>query len=266
MSPESSSADFGAQIRRLRQRAGWTQTRLAEALDLSGNSMISRIESGSVRPSERIIDALAHTFGVERESLTMFLNREDAAPGPAEILRRDANDARARISGAVDGLLADIAGHRDALSTFFAASRLNLVWTLERKLRRESEANEVWVVTPDLKVDLSVPEIHAVVRENVRRGCRYRYLIPDTKRMRKEARRLLAAIPERGEPQIRADHVGFDFAFEMVLYDQGTDAQLGLLVAPTRRPEFDIVLGRAATRNLRRAFRRRWPAASEVCE
>lgn len=56
-----------------------------------------------------------------------------------------------------------------------------IVWTLPMLWNVESAADtkEVWLVTPDLKPDISDPIVGEAVGNNLRRGKRYVYFVPD---------------------------------------------------------------------------------------
>ncbi|MCA9666413.1 MAG: helix-turn-helix transcriptional regulator [Myxococcales bacterium] len=282
---------LGKQIRGLRKRIGLTQAQLAAQCGLSGNSMISRVESGAMLPSEALLSHLASALGVERDALALLSDDPgEAALAESELaaLAADAGAARARLQALVSEVTAELETHHESLAAFVGASRLGLVWTLERKLRRERRARAVWVMTPDLGVDLALPQVLAVVRANIASGTRYRYLLPDTARMQRRAAKLRAALtpegdvnettatpaataangdtPGQGDLEIRVtDASAFDFALETVLYDPKDRARrLGLLVAPTRRREIDAVLDSEAASRFERAFTRRWRTARPV--
>ncbi|MEM9188467.1 MAG: helix-turn-helix transcriptional regulator [Myxococcota bacterium] len=251
--------NLGAQIRMLRKRAGLTQVELARALGLSGNSLVSRIETGQLRPSDQTLRSLADVFGIEVAQLTtLSSDAEGSTPLSLEV-----DEAHKRLSSAVDRLVAEAQRQQQGLASFFSASQLNTIWDISQKLHRESQAETVWVMTPDLRLDLELPEVHAVVHSNLARGVRYRYLIPNTKSMKARAQHLLKTL---GAPSLLQFRIGqtelFDFSFETVLYDATrADTRQALIVAPTRRPDFDIVLGHDATERFRAAFERRWRSA-----
>lgn len=66
---------LGRKVRRLRERAGLSQTELAQALGLSESSkgFISEIESGKKLPKAELVLKLAEQFGVS----TDYLLRDD---------------------------------------------------------------------------------------------------------------------------------------------------------------------------------------------
>ena len=68
---------IGAHLRNLRQRAGLTQTQVGEAIGLSGNSLVSRIESGRVPPTERVLAALARLYDQDVEALSALANASE---------------------------------------------------------------------------------------------------------------------------------------------------------------------------------------------
>lgn len=56
--------DYSKRISRARQRKGLTQEQLAKQL-AEKKSVISRLESGEMRPSDRLVKKLEHTLGIK---------------------------------------------------------------------------------------------------------------------------------------------------------------------------------------------------------
>jgi len=63
---ESLEREIGRQVLRLRQRRGWTQAQLAEALDTK-QSAVARLESGSHRPSLATLNHICEVLGARLE-------------------------------------------------------------------------------------------------------------------------------------------------------------------------------------------------------
>ena len=260
-------SSFSEHLRRLRTRAGLTQSALAHAIGLSGNSLISRLESGAVSPSDVVLHKLATFFDQDPEAMLALMQTarpsEDPLFSEVDLMAREAAQARQHLETSVTSLLGEFEEHRDALRDFVSASKLNLVWSLSRKLRRESRANEVWVLSPGLDSETDFPEIRAVVKGNLARGVPYRYLICESGPVLARARDLVAKW--KGQIEIRvAPEPLFEFAVETVIYDPRTQNRVSLMVAPTRRPEFDVVVGAVAADRFEDAFRKWWPESIVV--
>jgi transcriptional regulator with XRE-family HTH domain len=260
-------SDFGTHIRQLRQQMGLTQSALAQGLNLSGNSLISRIESGRVKPTPRVIELLAQFFDRDLEALNALKHvshDQSGLHGEITAMTMEANRSRDQLAASVDSLLHEFKAHQESLSDFLVASKLNLVWSLSRKLRHERQAKRVWVISPDLESETARPEIKQTVKNNVRGGTEYRYLVPERVDTIQRGRALLDAVgPDRIEIRI-APEAQFAFAIETVLYDPETPRRVGLMVAPTRRPEFDIVLGSQAADSFERAFKDLWASSTTL--
>jgi transcriptional regulator with XRE-family HTH domain len=68
--------EFKHIIRMLRKLRGWSQERMARAIDLS-REQVSRLESGINKPQPRTIDRLAEVFGLPAERLRPPLMAEE---------------------------------------------------------------------------------------------------------------------------------------------------------------------------------------------
>lgn len=60
---------IGEKIRKLRESRHWTQTQLAQKLDISSHSYISELESGKKRPTTEMALKLASLFNVSTDLL-----------------------------------------------------------------------------------------------------------------------------------------------------------------------------------------------------
>jgi len=260
-------SDIGNHIRNLRGREGLTQTQLGLALGLSGNSLVSRIESGRVVPTPRVLAAVAEFFDQDLEALTAMATTADGGSilhSELSAMADEANRARDSLSVAVTELVQEFDAHQENLSNFLMASKLNLVWSLPRKLKRERQARTVWVLSPALESETHAPGVRATVSRNLANGVRYRYLIPNSEPALGRARALLEEFGN-GPLEIRtAPDMVFAFTIETVIYDAGSQRRLSLMVAPTRRPEFDIVLGANTADGFERSFSTHWNGGRRV--
>jgi len=66
--------EFGAQVRKLRKRRGWTQEELAEAADRHW-TYIGGIERGERNVTLQVVGDLAHALGVNIEELFTGIGR-----------------------------------------------------------------------------------------------------------------------------------------------------------------------------------------------
>ena len=64
MSQDRLAHHIGAQIKRLRERRGWTQTALADKVDLHRVSL-AQLERGAKRPSLDMLERLAKALDIE---------------------------------------------------------------------------------------------------------------------------------------------------------------------------------------------------------
>ena len=89
-------------------------------------------------------------------------------------------------------------------------------------------------------------------------GVQYRYLVPKRERANARAGSLQKAYD--GLPiEFRISTAEtFHFSVETVLCDAGTDRRLGLMVAPTKQPEYDIVLGSETASRFQDSFESCW--------
>jgi transcriptional regulator with XRE-family HTH domain len=62
---------FGQRVAELRKRKGWTQAKLAEALDV-GDAYLAKLETGARRPSFRLVQELALVLGQPARELFNF--------------------------------------------------------------------------------------------------------------------------------------------------------------------------------------------------
>jgi transcriptional regulator with XRE-family HTH domain len=258
---------LGQQIRRLRTQAGLTQNALAQAVGLSGNSLISRIESGRTHPTDRVLSDLARFFDLDTEALLALRTTESDSGHSMSLeldrMSQEARKAREKLHATVDEISEQLEGHREVLSTFLLASKLNLVWSLPQKLKREARAQCVWVLSPSLVSETQIPEIRAVVKANLSRGVSYRYLIPDRAKVIRAVQKFQRGLPMPMEVRAVRPEL-FSFVVETVIYDPQTEERTGLMVAPMKRAEFDIVLGASAAEQYERAFVRYWRDARRV--
>lgn len=249
---------LGGRLAALREERGLTQTQVARAVGLSGNAFVSRLERGTVLPSPRLQRKLAALFGVSAALLRERVEIE--ATGAREQSLLDAVDAevarlRERLGAEVDGLCGAFLEHRARLADTMRASRVQLLWSREQKISFEAGAREVWVVSPDLALD--VGPLREVVAANLARGARYRYLVPDTAAARRRARDLPG-----GEVRTRPLDA-WRFVLEVVLYEpRDPRRRLGLMVAPSPRAEMDCVLGPAHASRFAESFQRAWKMAA----
>jgi len=258
---------LGELIARLRRGAGLSQGELARAVGLRGNSYVSRVERGSVVPSDRLTRRLAFALGVELSTLETAAGQANASSelvpffGELEV---EVARMRRLLEAEVRSLGHQIEHYRDRVASALRSSRLNIVWSEQEQLAYEAGARQVWVVTRELKSELRSNELRAVVAKNLARGARYRYLVPDTPPVRRRADKLLEIVGDRGELEVRLlPPKLFAFATDAVLYD-ADDARrkLGLVVAPTPRTEYDFVMGRAYLRRFVMSFRSTWRTAA----
>lgn len=259
---------LGQYVQTLRRQAGLTQKQLARAIGLAGNSLISRIESGRTLPSDAVLAALATFFDRDPETLTAMLaeanDAHTAIHSELSAMAQESDRARARLKESAELLLSEFDDHRETLGHFLVASKLNLVWALPRKLKRERQANTVWVLSPALESETSVPGVRTTVASNLVQGVRYSYLIPDDPVVIERACRLRAALSSSCIEFRLGSAALFAFAVETVIYDAGTARRLSLMVAPTRRPEFDIVLGADTADQFEAAFQAAWASARHL--
>jgi len=258
---------LGELIARLRRGAGMSQTELARAAGLKGNSYVSRVERGAVVPSDRLTRRLAFALGVEVSTLETAVGQASASSELVPFFGElEAEVARMRklLEGEVRSLGDRIEHYRDRVASALRSSRLNIVWSEQEQLAYETDARQIWVVTRELKSELRSNELRAVVAKNLERGARYRYLAPDTPAVRRRAERLRGMVGERGDLEVRLLSPRlFAFATDAVLYDADDPRRkLGLVVAPTPRTEYDFVMGRAYLRRFATSFRRHWRSAA----
>jgi transcriptional regulator with XRE-family HTH domain len=261
-------SDIGGHLRQLRIRMGLTQNQLANALGLSGNSLISRVESGRVKPTSTLLNGMASFFDQDLEALSAMTSSGDDVQellhAELSAMARESTRARTRLVETVDALVTDFDIHQQTLSNFLVASKLNLVWSLPRKLKRERQADTVWVLSPRLESEANIPSVRAAVASNLASGSVYRYLIPAQENVLAEAR-VLCHENAGGNLEVRTtDPNIFLFTIETVIYDPGTPTRMGLMVAPTRRPEFDIVLGANSASQFELSFESLWDTAQPI--
>ena len=68
---EELAEDFAKRISKARQSKGWTQEELAKRLN-EKRSVISRLESGEMRPPEKLIKRLEHELGIRLKERVEF--------------------------------------------------------------------------------------------------------------------------------------------------------------------------------------------------
>jgi hypothetical protein len=129
----------------------------------------------------------------------------------------------------------------------------------------EARAREVWIVSPDLSLDVGAGAMREVVARNLSRNIPYRYLIPDIPPVRSRARRLLAESPAGGHLEIRCrPRAEWSFVVEIALYDPTSPRRVGLMLAPSVRSETDCLLSPRHTARFCQAFARQWAGARPV--
>jgi transcriptional regulator with XRE-family HTH domain len=255
--------DFGNHLADLRRRRGLTQVQLAQRLGLKGNAFISRLEREHAFPSDRLLKRLARALETEESLLRLGVEAATASrspPGFVQLLGEDVDRAREGLKARLDLLMSNLDAYQEQVSSVLHAGRMNLVWGRAQKLAFEATATDVWVVSPELSTELGWPELLQTVRGRLAAGASYRYLIPRQRVPMGRARKLQAALGRQRGLEIRtASPELFAFAVELVLYNP-TDAsrRLGLMVAPTRQPEFDLVLGPHLLQRFARAAERSW--------
>ncbi|MFZ5468779.1 MAG: helix-turn-helix domain-containing protein [Myxococcota bacterium] len=260
---------FGQYLQSLRLDRRLTQAALAKAVGLKGNALISRIERGTAFPSPELRRRMAVTFAVEEIVLRDLAERDMGGARERQLLEDLADEhvgLRNRLQVSVDEIAGELEQHRQRIAAMLRASRLQLVWSLEQKIAFEGRARNVWVVTPDLNLELNVAAVRELVRANLARGVKYRYLIPDSLTLRRRARALFELAPRSELLQVRQlKPMFFDFAIETVLYDaEDRKSRLGLMIAPSERADIDCVLSRAHLERMARSFERRWLRARPV--
>lgn len=260
---------LGEQLAALRKARGLTQAKVARAVGLTGNAVISRLERGTLLPSSALQEKLGRLFGL---SPAVLRDRVDAeATGAREQSLLDAIDAEAeRVRAALrsegDALVGELTNARARLAETLLASRVQLLWSREQKIAHEAAARSVWVVSPDLELDVAHGPLRAVVEANLERGASYRYLVPHVPAVLARAKQLLARAPTGSDLQVRASPAGaWHFVLEVVLYDaQAPKRRLGLMVAPSSRAETDCVLGPLHARRFTQSFLSSFRAARPV--
>jgi len=250
------------QLVALRRARGLTQTEVARAAGLSGNAVISRLERGSLLPSPRLQEKLGKVYGLP---LAVLRDRVDAeATGAQEQSVLDAVDdevqrLRAVLHAETEKLVAELGHARARLAETLLASRVQLMWSREQKIAHEAAAKTIWVVSPDLRLD--VGPLRPIVAANLARGAQYRYLLPALPEVRRRAtalQRLGGDLEVRFTPPDR-----WRFVLEVVLYDvRSPKRRLGLMVAPSARAETDCVLSPAHVLRFARDFDRAWLSKS----
>lgn len=146
-------------------------------------------------------------------------------------------------------------------------SELQLLWGLPDKIAYEATVKSAWVLSPDLVLDQGSPELRAVVRANLERGVEYRYLVPSRTAVTRRARQLLREAPAGARLSVRVlSQPDPLLVTEVVLYDARTPQRLGLMIAPTDRPDVDCVLGAVHAQRLVRAFENAWHSARPLAE
>ncbi len=252
------------QLVALRRGRGLTQAEVARAVGLNGNAVISRLERGALLPSAKLQERLSRLFGLP---LAVLRDRVDAeATGAREQSVLDAVDdevqrLRGVLAAETEALVAELGQARARLAETLLASRVQLMWSREQKVAHEAAAKSIWVVSPDLRLD--VGPLRPVVAANLARGASYRYLVPAAPRALARAQALLRL---GGALEVRATPPdGWRFVLEVVLYDvRSAKRRLGLMVAPSARAETDCVLSPAHVRRFAAEFERAWSAARRV--
>lgn len=268
-SPERSYArpafTLGDMVRQLRIERGLSQVQLALRLGLSGNAYVSRIERGAVLPSGPMQRRLADELGVEPALLAARVSRESHGSTATALLSdigQAFEGARARFADEVEALSRSLGEHQVRLAHTLRLSELQLLWGLADKLAYEATVQSAWVLSPDLELDASNAELREVVRKNLERGVEYRFLVPAARGVLRRARVLRSLLPRSTGLEVRVLAVANPLLVtEVVLYDARSDHRLGLMVAPTERPDVDCVLSAPHARRLVHAYATAWRAA-----
>ncbi len=180
-------------------------------------------------------------------------------------LRHDLRDAISRLDTLVQFVLK---GHKDIAA----------ILTDSELATRESRVHgEVWVISRDLAYDTET--FMRIVRENLRRGVSYRYLIPDNPEiirkflsLRDDLTRDLAIKPvspqtETASVTITARVVEglFPFLAEHGIYDpKDAEHRTGFTVFPEQRAEYNIILSTERTTQLCDIFRDWWEKGKRI--
>lgn len=259
---------LGDMVRQLRIERGLTQKQLAKKVGLRGNAFISRIERGSALPSVPMQRRLADVLGVEAALLAARVSRESHGSTATALLAdigQAFDGARQRFANELDALSRSLAEHQVRLAHTLRLSELQLLWGLPDKLAYEATVHTAWVLSPDLVLDASNAPLRAVVAQNLARGVEYRYLVPNQRAVIRRAQQMLRDAPAGANVRMRVmEQVVPLLVTEVVLYDARSERRLGLMVAPTERPDVDCVLSAAHAHRLVRAFDAAWRSAKAV--
>ncbi len=127
MSRATISERFGARVRALRQMRGWSQARLAEAVDLSPNH-VGVIERGEKAPTLDTIDAIATALGTSPAQLLADVQEKGAAAWLAQmqaILVAVPPAHRELVAGVVGALVQHLSDRTDPAARQRAPLRLH---------------------------------------------------------------------------------------------------------------------------------------------
>ncbi len=170
--------------------------------------------------------------------------------------------ARTHFARELDAMSDSMRTHQARIANTLRVAELQLLWDADDKIAYEATVRTVWVLSPDLQLDTQNSKLQRVVKDNLARGVRYRYLVPHDATAMKRARALLRTVPSQGDIQVRVlPPAAVVMLTEVTLYDATTPQRLGLMIAPTQRPDVDCVLSAAHTNNFVHAYRLAWKGA-----
>ena len=126
----------------------------------------------------------------------------------------------------------------------------------------ETNADIIWVMSPDLHYETNSPGWRRTVFENVLRGARYVYFLEDTEQMRKTFAALYGRVSDfsatHGQP-LHKGRVGSRFVpvvapTEMILYDPDTPKERGFVVAPVGGARMNMRMDNGVRKRTRELF------------
>jgi transcriptional regulator with XRE-family HTH domain len=282
-------------IKYLRKSRRMSQAELAHRLGLTSNAFISLIERGSRRPSDSLLKRLADLFSYDYTSL-----RALAGPSPQEAPNGGRSGVQEELVPVASADLVarmrrevEILGER--VQELLEDGLPEFLWSRERRLHVEGSSGEIWIFAPAIAHHGLELDLLGQAVANLRRGARYRYLLPDTRESRVEAGRLLqryqtellqasgskgarrgARHPGGGEAEAEDEsydlnedlelpemgfvsRLSFPILFEIALFDPSDGERVrGTLMPPEASPAWEVGLGREAARELARHFARLW--------
>ncbi|HEV3077803.1 MAG TPA: hypothetical protein VHB47_25525 [Thermoanaerobaculia bacterium] len=136
-----------------------------------------------------------------------------------------------------------------------------------QKLERRA-AKEVWLIEPSLDTDLKL--FDDIIRANLQRGLKYRYLVPDEASVRRQWQRFVAALAcdEATEGLLEARFVEKHLIeSEVVIYDAYSDREDVLLMSPRETPHvFWYRVGPRRGEDIRDRYEALWDRASKTTD